>query len=532
MTHWFDELLLDAKAWLRDTQDIVVNAGLSVSGKQHVGRLRGEITLSHLLTRALRADGREALQSLVLYTQDEWKGRPGQVSQFLGEEGQEYVGRRLIDVPDPQGCHPNWVDHYWQDFGSVLDRFAPEIRIVTTTEAYRNAEMQALVRDLASRAEEVRLLVNKYRPRHPYPEGWIPFEAFCEHCGRIGAKTLRIRDTAVSYRCDKCRGEGTSSVEKGKLNWRLEWPALWKVYHVDIEPFGKDHATPGGSRDSCKEIAETIMHFRPPMGIPYEWVGMADRGKDLGDMGSSDFLGFTPADWVRIADPEVLRYIYAFNPIQRRVVLDLSRLDAYHDTYDRAESLYYTDEREGDEDDMARSYELAQIALPPDEEPFALSYRHAAFLGQISPAAGRLDWCLRRMRDTGLLDRGLTDRERARVGRRIEQARAWVDTYAQENRVALMESLTPEVQAQLDDADRKALRVYADRAEGAPWTEESIKESMVALTKGDKLPVDTGRFFRDLYLVVLGRERGPRAAPFFAVLPKDWVLGRLREASG
>lgn len=506
-----------------------MNAGLSVSGKQHVGRLRGEITLSQLIARALRADERSVVQSLILYTQDEWKGRPGQLAQFPGDKGQAFVGRRLIDVPDPQGCHANWVDHYWQDFGGVLDRFAPGIRIVSTTEAYRMPEMQGLVRDLASRGDEIRAVVNKYRSRHPYPDGWIPFEAFCESCGTIGARTLRLEGATVSYQCERCGAKGTSSIEKGKLNWRLEWPALWKTFKVDIEPFGKDHATPGGSRDSCKEIAETVMHFRPPMGIPYEWVGMADHGKDLGDMGSSDFLGFTPAEWVRVADPEVLRYIYAFNPIHRRIVLDLGHLDAIHDTYDRAESLYYSDDREGDEDDLARAYELAQVDPVPKALPFALSYRHATFLGQISPEQDRLAWCLRRMRDTGILKGDLTPWDEARVGRRIEQSRVWVELYAPENRVILLERLTPAIDAQLDKKDRDALQIFGERAADSPWSEDAIKDAMVSLTKGGRLPVETSRFFRDLYLVLLGTERGPRAAPFLAVLPKDWVLARLRE---
>src|SRR5256712_11598435 len=304
--------------------------------------------------------------------------------------------------------------------------------------------MQALVRDLASRAEEVRAVVNKYRARRPYPDGWIPCEALCEACETIGAQTLGIVGTTATYRCPRCGNEGTSSIEKGKLNWRLEWPALWKVYRVDIEPFGKDHATPGGSRDSCAEVAETIMHFRPPMGIPYEWVGIADRGKDLGDMGLSDFLGFTPAQWVDVADPEILRYIYAFNPIARRVVLDLYRLDSYHDTFDRAEAAFYSEKRHGDEDDQARSYELAYLASPPKEKPFALSYRHAAFLSQISPESGRLDWGLKRMRDTGMLTRRATEFESARIARRLAQSRLWVEKYATENRVKLPESLATE----------------------------------------------------------------------------------------
>lgn len=531
LTHWFDDLLAEAKAYIGEKADLVVNAGLSVSGLQHVGRLRGEINLSHLLARSLREGGRKALQSLVLYTQDEWKGKERQIAQFTNEDGRVYVGRRLIDVPDPEGCHANWVEHFWRDFGGVLDRFAPSIRTVTTTETYRNAEMQALVRDLASRAEAVRAVVNKYRARHPYPPGWIPFEAFCEKCKTIGATTIAIEGTSARYRCERCGHEGKSSIEKGKLNWRLEWPALWKVYRVDIEPFGKDHATPGGSRDSCKEIAETIMHFRAPMGIPYEWVGIADRGKDLGDMGSSDFLGFTPSQWVEVGDPEVLRYIYAFNPIARRIVLDLYRLDAYHDMYDRAEAAFYSEEREGDQDDQARSYELAQLAPLPRDEPFALSYRHAAFLSQINPETDRLEWCLKRMHDTGILTRNPTDFERARISRRLAQSREWVERYAMENRVKLLEKLPVEVASQLDSRDRESLRMYAARAAAIPWNEDSIKESMVSLTKGHTLPVETDRFFRDLYLILLGSERGPRAAPFLAVLEKDWVLRRFKEAA-
>lgn len=514
-----------------EKRDLVVNAGLSVSGLQHVGRLRGEISLAQFLTRSLRAEGRNVVQSLVLYTQDEWKAKPKQLAQFPGDEGEQYVGRRLIDVPDPFGCHGNWVDHFWVDFGGVLDRFVPDIRIVTTTETYRRPEMQAIVRDLASRAEEVRQVVNKYRARRPYPRGWLPFEAFCEACGRIGATTLAIEGNTARYRCDKCGSEGESSVEKGKLNWRLEWAALWKVWQVDIEPFGKDHATPGGSRDSCKEIIETLLGTRAPLGIPYEWVGIADRGKDLGDMGSSDFLGFSPAQWLEIGDPEVLRYVYAFNPIFRRVVFDLSRVDAYHEAYDAAEAAYFAEAREGDEDVLARSYELAQLDAIPREEPFALSYRHAAFLAQISPAEGRLAWCLRRLRDTGILARDLTDFEEARVARRVAQARNWVDRHAPENQVVLLGDLTPEVASQLTAEDRAALRAFSETAAGIPWSEDALKEAMVLLTKSGKLPVDTPRFFRDLYLVLLGRERGPRAAPFLAVLERKWVVDRLRAAA-
>ena len=526
--HWFDELLDEVASFVKGREPVVVNGGLSVSGLQHVGRLRGEITLAHALARALREEGHHTWQNLILYTQDEWKGKPDQLAQFSGDTGKEFIGRRQIDVPDPLGCHANWTEHFWQDFGGVLDRFAPRVMVETTTDAYRKPAMKALVRDLAGRAEEVRALVNKYRARHPYPSGWIPYEAYCNACHRIGATTLSIEADRVRYRCDRCGAEGESSIELGKLNWRLEWPALWKVFGVAVEPFGKDHATPGGSRDSCKDIAEHIMGFEPPFGIPYEWVGVESHGRDLGDMGSSDFLGFTPKDWLRVGDPEVLRFVYTSVPRFRRVALDLWRTDVYHDNYDAAERTYFSAK---EDEDLARSYELAQVGTPPVAAPYRVPYRHAAFLSQISPEAGRVEWCVRRLRDTGVLARDLAPAETAALARRIDQARTWVERHAPENKVVLLERLTDEVRSSLTAADRASLARYAERAAVGPWREEEIKATMVSLTSSGALPVDTPQFFRNVYLVLLGTATGPRAAPFLAVLDRQFVLGRLLEAA-
>ena len=530
--HWFDELLGRIEEFLLNKDKVLCNAGLSVSGLQHVGRLRGEIALGHAIVRELRGKGKRAQQSLVLYTQDQWKGKEAQLARFRAGEGEQYIGRRLIDVPDPEGCHKNWVDHYWVDFGGQLDRFAPGISVVSTTEVYAMKEMKDLVLELIGKKEEVREVINKYRGRKPYPPGWIPFEAYCEKCRRVGsAETIEVMaDHTVRYECG-CGGSGVSSIENGKLNWRLEWPALWKVLKVDVEPFGKDHASPGGSRDSCKEIAQSLMGFEPPFPIPYEWVGLGQGGKDLGDMGSSDFVGFTPKQWIEIGDPEVIRYPYFFNPVSRRVVLDLGKVDAYHDTYDTAERAYHTAERDEEQQIAARSFELAQVDVTMEEMPYQLSYRHAAYLSQISPPEKRLRWCIDRLKDTGMLSIPLTPFEEGRMERRIAQAARWVQLYSPENRVVLLEKLTDEIRGSLDDRDRAALGTYLQAAAKAEWREEAIKESMVALTKGGNLPVETPRFFRDLYLVLLGRERGPRAAPFLAVLKKDWVLQRLGDAS-
>jgi lysyl-tRNA synthetase class 1 len=54
---------------------------------------------------------------------------------------------------------------------------------------------------------------------------------------------------------------------------------------------------------------------------------------------------------------------------------------------------------------------------------------------------------------------------------------------------------------------------------------------MTELTKTGGMPVKTRRFFESLYLAFLGKDKGPRAAPFLAVLGRDFVLDRLEEVS-
>ena len=154
-----------------------------------------------------------------------------------------------------------------------------------------------------------------------------------------------------------------------------------RLLEVDVEVFGKDHATPGGSRDSCKEIAHKIVDIEPPYGIPYEWVGQQSQGMDLGDMSSSGFLGFSPREWLDIGEPEVLRYIYLYNSTSRRIVLDLSNVDSYHDRFDEAEALYFG----GSEDDRSRAYVLSLMGDPAESRPFRIPFKHATLLAQVAP---------------------------------------------------------------------------------------------------------------------------------------------------
>src|SRR5256712_8301177 len=116
--HLADELIAEITEFVRGRTDLVVNSGLSVSGLQHVGRLRGEIVLGDTIARAMREGGHRVVHGLVLYTQDQWKASPRQVAEFTDGSGAKYASWRLIDIPAPPRCHPGLVDHHWDDLSS------------------------------------------------------------------------------------------------------------------------------------------------------------------------------------------------------------------------------------------------------------------------------------------------------------------------------------------------------------------------------------------------------------------------------
>ncbi len=540
--HWVDKIARElAEKRGREKKVIVLNGGLSVSGLQHIGRLRGEVTINDAVAKVLRDMGFRTKQTIVLYTVDPWKGSERQRAEFRDpEEAKKYIGWPLERVPDPHGCHRNWVEHYWEDFGNYLKDFAHDVQVVTTGDLYRNNErMKEYIKRVLELREEVRKVINKYRGRKPFPEGWIPLEPICESCGKITdteAVAVDVKSWKVEYVCRNCGYRGVTSISNAKLNWRIEWVGIWYVLQVDFEPYGKDHATPGGSRDSAVDLAVNIFGIEPPEGIPYEWVGWSVRGRDMGDMDSSDFKGFTPREWLEVAEAEVLRYYYLVNEPMKRLVVGLDTVYRYVDMYDRAERLYYGVEEPSPKEAqqlhiIKRSFELAQLRPLPKEMPFQLPYLHAVALVQTLPKTGDIvEEAIKRLKATKVLTREPTELDIERIRRRLTYARNWLEKYAPDHyKIKVLEKLTEDIIKSLTPKQAEKLRILLEEFRKVEnWTEDEIKAAMMRVPRDSK--EDERKFFQAVYLVFFGKPFGPRIAPYLALLGREFVIRRLEEA--
>jgi len=141
-SHWIDKLTTDLITNWPDTQDLNCNCGISVSGQQHVGRIRGEIVLTNAVVNEVKERGYNATHSLILYTADPWKGKEAQKNCFPNpDEAEKYIDWRLIDVPDPTNQFTSWVDYFWKPFGDPLPKFGRDIQIIRTHEFYQTEAM-------------------------------------------------------------------------------------------------------------------------------------------------------------------------------------------------------------------------------------------------------------------------------------------------------------------------------------------------------------------------------------------------------
>jgi lysyl-tRNA synthetase class 1 len=486
----------------------------------------------------LRARGFRTRHTIVRYTSDPWKGKSTQLAQFGNREAAtQYTGHRLVDVPDPLGQLSDWTARYWLDFGSVLNAYSRDAQVLSTHEIYAWPAMRAIVRYAIEHRDLLREVVNRYRSRAPYPPHWIPIDIVCEKCHRIDTTTVTAVDLDAytgDYRCDGCGHQGTTSLLEGKLSWRVEWAALWKVLDVGFEPFGKDHATPGGSRDSCKEIAERVFNFRPPFPYAYEWVGLIEGGVDKGDMGSSDFRGFTPKTWVSVAPGEALRYLFLKNKPMKRITIGLEYVPTYVGQFDHAERVYYeVDTLKASPEEVAdtrRSYELALLERPTAKPPLQVPYLHAAVLSQIVPS-DRLDAvAIAKLAESNLIPRKLSKAERDYILTLMRRARTWVDRYAPSSyRIQLIDKPPSGLNRQVPPALRPLFKQLIDRLNPKKWTEPAIRDAMKEVT--EPLARDQAmqhEFFRLIYQAFFGADEGPRISPFFTFTDASLVLDRIR----
>jgi len=388
---------------------------------------------------------------------------------------------------------------------------------------YKNGDYKEAIQTALENVDKIKEIIEKISKRK-LPKGWIPFNIQCENCGRMSAaKPIMYEYPIIEYKCD-CGYEGEVDIRKGgvgKLPWRVDWPARWKMLGVTFEPCGKDLATMGGARDTGAKIVEQIYGYPHPALIVYEFILLKGKGA----MHSSKGTALSSEEMLKMTPPEVLRFLLMKNQPNKHIVFDSGLgLLSLVDEYDKEERAYFGIEGETKGmKDLNKTYELSQSSHIPKTIPFQLPYRHLVTLIQIGQNWSEVKKILLR---TGQIPRDLSNVNEEHLKQRTENVRYWLDKFAPDMVKFEVKKNMPNLEITVEE--KKFLSSLFKTLSSSVWEAENIHNVIHETSENENIQMKTA--FKIIYQILLGKEKGPRAGYFLSNLDKDFVLNRFEEA--
>lgn len=535
---------------------ITVASGASPSGPIHLGNLREFLTV-HFVAEELRGRG---LAVRHLHSWDDYD-RFRKVPAGVDPAWNEHIGRPLSAVPDPWECHTSWAEHFKAPLQAALAEMGVAMDELSQTDLYRSGTYRDQILVAVRRRDEIESVLARYRTKAAAPtedvseqeaaamadsvanddetdastDGWVrfPFKPYCRDCGRDTTTITAYDDetTDVDYTCTACSFTGVTNLatqDEGKLVWKVDWPMRWSFEGVNFEPGGVDHATPGSSYTVGKELVKLVFGGRAPSFVGYSFVGVAGMAK----MSSSKGGVPTPADALKVLEAPILRWLYtrrapkqAFNvefgpEVVRlydewdalgRKAADPTRRDAQVLAFERASA----------------TSSAGRLPTPPVVVPF----RVLSSVADVT--AGSAELISRTISHVGHAHSSVADLEP-----RLSRAMTWTREFVPpEDRTVVRESPDTERLASLSAAERRWIDLLLEHLPADPDIEPvtTLVYGVPKLAHGlaldadptDEVKADQKAFFRLLYNLLVGRDRGPRLPTLIVALGPDRVRSLL-----
>jgi lysyl-tRNA synthetase class 1 len=503
---------------------LIIRDEKTLSGRVHIGSMRG-VAIHGVVSEVLSEMGIEN-EYLYELNFDPFDSIPGYLDE---EKYKEHLGKPLYTVPSPEPGYDSYADYFGKEYVSVHQKagFTPKY-YYAYEDLYKAGKMDDCIRIALERVDDVRRILKEVSGSVK-DESWLPVSVICEKCGKM--MTTRAYDfdgETVGYTCDRspddcvpCGHEGRRSPFSGgaKLFWKVDWAAKWSVMNVDIEGAGKDHSTKGGSRDVANHISRELFDRESPFDIPYEFFLVGGK-----KMSSSKGRGSSAKDMSDLFTPETFRLVLIGKDINQQIDVDPEG-DSVPRTYDWHDDLAAL-VRDGVADDFTRLFALTQ--LPKDQaDPDAswqMRFAQVAFMVQMPHLV--LEKEAEEVKRAAGGD-ALTDREKDLLAERAAYAKFWLATYAPEQYRYILQETMPNVE--LSNVQKHALSLLHAYISEAPRSGEEIHARLHQLKT--EAPIEPKELFAAIYQIFLARTSGPKAGWFMSVLPNDYVLKRLEEAT-
>lgn len=515
------------------------------SGRIHVGALRG-VVIHDLVYKVLLENNLQANFTYVFQDFDPMDAIPSYLEYEVWEK---YAGMRLYDVPSPVKGFKNFARYYAEEFQKVFESINCHPKIIWESKLILAGKMNDVIRKALDNADKIRDIYERVAKAEK-PSDWYPFQVVCENCRKIGTTQVYKWDgKLVYYKClpamvawaKGCGHDGKISPfnGNGKLHWKVDWPALWKVIGVTIEGAGKDHMSAGGSYDVAKALCNEVFQYPPTYPIPYEWFTIGGK-----KMSSSKGIGSSAKEVSQMLPPEVLRFFIVRTPIG--TALDFN---PYGDTilnlfddYDRCLNAHFDklenkipEAKPGEVlQDFARIIELSEVKPLPEKRLFLPRFRTV-----VSVVKTKTDILVFFEKQKGS---PLAEEEKLILEERVVYAEIYLKNYAlEEEKIEFSEKIPEDFNP--TDQQKKFLELLskqlkkqkkANRAhlaevltEDRERRRDQIQEIVFSTLKQNNFPAK--EVFPAFYQILIGKNFGPKAADLILEFGIEKVIKRLKE---
>lgn len=506
--YWLDQVLDQVQE--RTSQPVILASGITPSGPYHVGHAR-EILTAEAVRRGLAERGQSSHH---IHSVDDFDALRKRYP-YLPEEYEAEAGKPVYLVPAPDGTSASYAEQYFASYARAAEQLGIPMHIWRSHEEYQSGVFAGLITTALEARDTIAQILLKVSQRE-VPADWQPIQIL--DAANNSLRTAEFIDfdhkkQLVHYRS----ADGTeraADITKGhvKLDWRVDWPARWKLLGVGVEGFGKEHATKGGSYDTGAAIAREVFAVEPPLPVPFNPINLRGNTQKM-----SSSLGnlVTIEDALEIIPPDVLRY-FVFKSLPQKVL----EFDPGVGMYNLIDEFAETEQsaQAGQSPEFASAWKVA--VLEADKATVSrVPFSH--LVATYQAARGDKARVLELLTKTH--PKAVTTEAKV-IERELDYVQRWLDSsYAPEQvKFAVLEK-TPKLT--LSESEAAYIQELGTRLSSVTWDGEAIQAAIFMTAKDLELP--PRQAFQLLYQLFIGKTAGPKLGGFLSTLEPDFVLARL-----
>jgi lysyl-tRNA synthetase class 1 len=490
--------------------DIIVSSGVSPSGTYHLGTLR-EVLTAEIIAAEVRRRGRTARHLHIVDDLDVFRKVPVNIDAAW----EEYLGMPLCDIPSPDGIeNKSYADYFLQDLLDAIIAMKLDIEIVRSHERYRAGAYVDVIETALEKVETIKQVLKEVSGRE-LDEQWTPIQVLEE--GRIKNRLYRSIDTTnktVTY-VGSDGNDMVASYADGhvKLSWRVDWPARWAMLGVHAEPFGRDHATKGGSYETGKEIVQKVYESEAPYPVPYHFINRVGETKK---MSKSAGNVITAKELLTILPPEIVWFFLLRSSPDKQLFFGegetLLRL------FDDFAAL------QAKKDRTASEQQLVELCLLHVDAPVVSNVPFSHLVNTYQASLRDVEQTLRTIARSEYAS--IAESQADTIRRELAFIDTWLDRWAPEDmKFALADTIEENV---FSEPEKQLFALLAEKVSTAPENADGEYFHLALYSLKDELGMQPKEIFAALYRLLIGKQSGPRAGWFLSILPRDWLIGRLR----